>query len=191
MKRTLWTLLTVLTTVSFSGGLIFAAVTPPSKGGTLPTFNLPVPKDRGETTYLGVSGAGPFKIPQIKANVVIIEIFSLYCPYCQSVAPGVKDLYSLIENDPNLKGKIKIIGIGAGNTPYEVQVFKGTYDTPFPLFPDKDFAIHKALGDVRTPYFIAVKIKEDGTHEVILSELGAFKGAQSFLESILDASGLK
>jgi len=97
----------------------------------------------------------------------------------------------LIEKDPNLKGKIKIIGIGAGNTPYEVQVFKSTYDTPFPLFPDKDFSIHNALGDVRTPYFLTVRIKEDGTHEVVLSALGAFKGAQDFLESILSASGLQ
>ena len=97
----------------------------------------------------------------------------------------------MIEKDPNLKGKIKIIGIGAGNTPYEVQAFKSTYDSPFPLFPDKDFSIHNALGDVRTPYFLTVRIKKDGTHEVVLSELGAFKGAQDFLESILSASGLQ
>ena len=190
MKKLLSTLLTFLMVISFSGSLAFASVTPPPKGGTLPAFSLQIPKDPAEKAYLGFSGDGLFKIPQIKAKVVVIEIFSLYCPYCQSIAPGMKELYSLIENDLKLKDKIKLIGIGAGNTPYEVQVFKKTYDTPFPLFPDKDFAIHKALGDVRTPYFLAVKIKEDGTQEVILSELGAFKGAQSFLESILSASGL-
>jgi peroxiredoxin len=97
----------------------------------------------------------------------------------------------LIEKDPNLKGKIKIIGIGAGNTPYEVQVFKSTYNSPFPLFSDKDFSIHNALGDARTPYFLAVRIKENGTHEVVLSRLGAFNGAQDCLESILSASGLQ
>jgi len=191
MKRISPKLLIVLMMLSLSTGLVFAAVAPPSKGGTWPAFNLQIPKDPGEKAYLGFSGDGLFNIPQIRARVVIIEIFSLYCPYCQSIAPGVKELYSLIENDPNLKDKIKIIGIGAGNTPYEVQVFKNTYDTPFPLFPDKDFTIHKALGDVRTPYFFAVKISGDGTYEVILSELGAFKGAQSFLESILSASGLR
>lgn len=95
----------------------------------------------------------------------------------------------MIEKDPNLKGKIKVIGIGAGNTPYEVQVFKRTYNSPFPLFSDKDFSIHNALGDARTPYFLAVRIRENGTHEVVLSQLGAFKGAQDFLESILSALG--
>jgi len=191
MRRILLSLLMISIWFLGVGAIGWTAATPPSKGGTLPSFNLSIPKSAVEKAYLGISGDGSFKIPQIKAKVVVIEIFSLYCPYCQSVAPGIKEFYTLIENDPNLRGKMKIIGIGAGNTPYEVQVFKDTYATPFPLFPDKDFAIHKALGEVRTPYFIAVKIKDDGSHEVVFSELGAFKGAQSFLDTILAASGLR
>jgi hypothetical protein len=103
----------------------------------------------------------------------------------------MKELYKLIENDPRLKDRIKIIGIGAGNTPMEIRMFRDTYDTPFPLFADQDFSIHNVLGNLRTPYFLAVKIKESGAHEVVISEMGAFKGAQSFLESILSASGLQ
>ena len=101
------------------------------------------------------------------------------------------EFYRLIENDPNLKDKIKLIGIGAGNSRYEVEVFKKTYNTPFPLFPDNDFVLHKALGEVRSPYFIAIRINKDGSHEVIHSELDSFKDAQTFLELIMTASGLK
>jgi len=57
------------------------AVSPPAVGGSLPDFKLPAPKDSADKNYLGVSGSffsGPFKIPQIRANVVIIEIFSMY-----------------------------------------------------------------------------------------------------------------
>lgn len=167
------------------------ANSPPEKGGPLPIIRLPIPKDAVDKEYLGLSGEGSFKITEIKAKVVIIEIFSLYCPYCQSSAPGLNELFHRMENNPDLKGKIKLIGIGAGNSPYEVEIFKKTYNTPFPLFPDKDFTLHKALGDVRTPYFIAIKINDDGTHQVIHSELGGFKGAESFLELMLNASGLK
>ena len=163
---------------------------PPAKGGVLPLIKLPVPKDPGEKSYLGLSGSGFFRIPQIKAEVVIIEIFSMYCPQCQKIAPGMDELYRLIESDPDLRNKIKLIGIGAGNSRYEVEVFKKTYNTPFPLFPDNEFAIHKALGDVRSPYFIAIKINKDGTHKVVHSELDSFKEAHAFLESILGASGL-
>jgi peroxiredoxin len=154
-------------------------------------MNLPIPKNASEKSYLGLSGDGLFKIPQIKSKVVIVEIFSMYCPYCQKDAPGVNELYNLIEGNPEIKNKIKLIGIGAGNSPYEVEVFKKTYAVPFPLLPDKDFTVHKAVGEVRTPFFIVVKINEDGTHQVVHSQLGGYPGAQSFLELVLNASGLK
>jgi peroxiredoxin len=179
----------VLLMVSISA--VFAANPPPSKGGVLPVINLPIPKNAAEKTYLGLSGDSLFKIPQIKSKVVVIEIFSMYCPYCQKDAPGVNELYNLIESNPETKNKIKLVGIGAGNSPYEVDVFKKTYAVPFPLFPDKDFTIHKAVGEVRTPFFIVVKINEDGTHQVVHSQLGGYPGAQPFLELVMNASGLK
>ena len=169
----------------------FAAGEPPAEGSTLPPVKLSIPKSPEEKSYLGLTGEGSFTIPQIKANVVIIEIFSMYCPYCQKEAPLVNELYNAIEKNPDLKGKIKIIGIGAGNTPFEVDVFRNKYQIPFPLFPDADFTIHKACGEVRTPYFIGVKNNEDGTHRVIYSKLGTIEDANQFLELILKLSGLK
>src|SRR4030066_574071 len=135
---------------------------PPEKGGVLPVINLPIPKNPIEKGYLGLSGDGLFKIPQIKTKVVIVEIYSMYCPYCQKDAPGVNELYNLIGKKPNLKNKIKMIGIGAGNSSFEVEMYKKTYSVSFPLFPAKDFVIHNACGEVRTPYFIVVKINDDG-----------------------------
>lgn len=163
---------------------------PPAEGSTLPLIKLQVPKSPDEKNYLGLTGEGTFTIPQIKAKVVIVEIFSMYCPYCQREAPIVNELFNAIEKDQSLKGKIKIIGIGAGNTPFEVNVFRNKYQIPFPLFPDVDFTIHKACGEVRTPYFIGVKINEDGTHRVIYSRLGSIEDANQFLELILKLSGL-
>ena len=168
-----------------------AANKPPEKGEGLPVISLPVPKDPEERNYLGLSGSGLFKIPQIKAKAVIIEFFSMYCPICQKDAPGVNELYRLIEKNPDIKNKVKLIGIGAGNSPYEVGVYKKTYDVPFPLFPDKDFVIHQACGEVRTPYYIVVKMNDDGTHQIVHAQSGDYPGAEKFLEIILNASGLK
>jgi len=164
---------------------------PPEKGGVLPIINLPIPKNPAERAYLGLSGDGTFRIPQIKANVVIIEIFSMYCPYCQKDAPGVNELYNRIEKDSDLKNRIKIIGIGAGNSSYEIEIYRKTYTVPFPLFSDKDFTIHKAYGEVRTPYFIVAKINDDGTHKIVHSQLGGYPGAEPFLQLVLESSGLK
>ncbi len=170
--------------------LAFASNSPPLKGNVLPEIDIPVPENAADRSYLGIEGSAFFKIPQIKATVVIIEIFSMYCPHCQREAPEINRLYSIIEDNPDLKGSIKLIGIGAGNSPFEVEVFKRKYNIPFPLISDEDFSIHRYLGEVRTPYFVGVKINDDGTHQVFYSELGA-KRAELFLELMLQLSGLR
>jgi thiol-disulfide isomerase/thioredoxin len=176
--------------LGLSGSPTPAANTPPRQGELFPALNLPIPKNPEEKAYLGLSGEGLFKIFQLKAQVVIIEIFSMYCPYCQKEAPIVNELYQAIEDNPDLKGKIKLLGIGVGNSIFEVGVFKKTYTIPFPLFADEELIIHKSLGEVRTPYFIAVKIQKDKTPRVIFSELGSMNGAKSFLKKIIQLADL-
>ena len=191
MRRILMVSTMIALLLSISVFAALAADKPPEKGEVLPVISLPIPKNPEERTYLGLSGSGLFKIPQIKACAVIVELFSMYCPFCQKDAPGVNELYRLIENNPDIKDRIKLIGIGAGNSPYEVEVFKKTYNVPFPLFPDKGFEIHKACGEVRTPYYMTVRINEDGTHQIVHTQLGNYPGAEPFLEIVLKASGLK
>jgi len=192
VKKIPMTLATIVIFLAlFHYSLAFGSNVPPVKGDVLPEIKITVPQNATDRSYLGLEGKGFFKIPQIKATIVIIEIFSMYCPYCQKEAPEVNRLYSIIESNPDLKDKIKLIGIGAGNSSFEVEVYKKKYNVPFPLFPDEDFSIHKCIGEVRTPYFLGVKINDDGTHRIFYSQLGKFKGAESFLELMLRESGLK
>jgi thiol-disulfide isomerase/thioredoxin len=163
----------------------------PGKGSVLPEIRLAVPKIEAHRTYLGISGGESFTIPDIKADVVIIEIFSMYCPHCQREAPSVNELYRIIENNPHTQGKVKLIGIGVGNDTFEVEFFKNKYDIPFPLFDDDDYVIHEQLGKPNTPFFIAVRIKGGGADEVSYTQLGGFERADEFLDLILRESGLK
>jgi len=162
----------------------------PRKGTPLPSITLPAPEDPAHQRYLGLSEGDAFSIPQIKAQVVIIEIFSMYCPHCQREAPMVNRLYEKIENTPSLKDKIKLIGIGAGNTRFEVDIFKKRYQIPFPLFSDADFVIHKAFGEVRTPFFVGVRVNSDGTGRVIYARLGGLEDLDHFLGLMLKESGI-
>ena len=168
----------------------FAEINPPQAGGVFPEIELLKSSNPVDLTYLGLSGSGIFKIQQVKADVVIIEIFSMYCPYCQGEAPNINNLYSLIENNPALKNKIKIIGIGINNSLFETDIFKNKYKIAFPLVPDEDFKLHKIIGEVRTPYFIVVKLK-DGKTEVIYSKLGALGDNKAFIDKIIKSVGLK
>jgi len=51
---------------------------PPAKGGVLPDFVLAVPNNLDHQQYLGIAGQDSFKLTEIKAQVVILEIFNMY-----------------------------------------------------------------------------------------------------------------
>lgn len=189
MKKTS-VLLCILLFLALSIYPVYSYNSPLAEGKKLPDIELTIPKNQEHQQYLGLSGEGTFKIPQIKAKVVIIEIFSMYCPHCQREAPTINEFYQKIENSKNLKGKVKLIGIGAGNSDFEIGFFRKKYNVLFPLFPDGDFAIHEKIGEVRTPYFIGLRIMDNGKTTIFYSQLGGPKNAQQFLNKLLQRSGL-
>jgi thiol-disulfide isomerase/thioredoxin len=161
----------------------------PAEGGVFPDLTLPLPQRVDERDYLGIS-KGPFKLSQIGADVLIVEIFSMYCPYCQKEAPNVNALCRAIESRPGLKEKIKLIGIGAGNTAFEVDAFRKLYTVPFPLFQDAEYSVHKTVGEVRTPYFFVIKKGKDASNRIVYSQVGSFGEPDAFLDLVLDRTGM-
>lgn len=163
----------------------------PQKGSSFPSITIPIPDKDAEKAYLGLTVKNSFKLSEIKAELLIIEIYSMYCPYCQKEAPIVNELYQIIEKKPTLKDKIKLIGIAAGNTPFEIDIFRNQFTVPFPLFPDESFAVHKKIGEVRTPHFFVLKMNADGSNKIVYSKTGSIEDAAKFLDHILQESGLK
>jgi peroxiredoxin len=90
-----------------------------------------------------------------------------------------------------MKEKIKMIGIGIGNSPYEVNSFREKYQVPFPLFPDQSMSISKMLGVQATPTFIGVKFNSKGSLEQFYFNAGEFQEASQFLAEIIKLSGLE
>jgi len=157
----------------------------PAVGDTFRGVQLPVPEDPEHAAYLGLEGRkGTFELEDIPAELVVVEIFSMYCPYCQREAAAVNELYERVEKSPETKGKIKLIGIGAGNSSFEVEVFRKNYRVPFPLISDDDFRLHKAFGETRTPYFFVVKRRADDSRVVTYSKAGTLGPPARFLDTL-------
>jgi peroxiredoxin len=126
-------------------------------GDFFPEVPMQVPDDPKEKAYLGLTEGKTFTLRQVKADLVIVEILSVYCPSCQAQAPVYNKLFNLIEDDPETKGRIKIIGIAAGNGNSEIRDFRDKRHVLFPILPDRNFDIHRAIGGSRTPFTIYVR----------------------------------
>ncbi|MBF0209329.1 MAG: redoxin domain-containing protein [Desulfamplus sp.] len=146
--------------------------------------NLQLPDNDFYKSYLKITGKS-FTISDIAADIVIVQIFSMYCPHCQKDAPNMNSFFNLLKNSESYKDRIKLIGIGAGNSAFEVDFFRKTYLVEFPLLDDQDFKIHKLLGEVRTPYFIGFKRLKDGSLKIFLSEAGGDREPKAFLDQII------
>ena len=154
---------------------------------TFEIFSLPSPTGAADRDYLGIS-QGPFKLTQVKTRLLLIEAYSMYCPHCQREAPLVKSLYDLIEQ-MGLGDRIKIIGIAAGDSQFEVETFKKQYKVPFPLFADKDLSLANQMGVKRTPTFLAIRIDKNGSHRHVLFHPGRMETPAKFLSQLRRLGG--
>jgi thiol-disulfide isomerase/thioredoxin len=127
---------------------------------------------KGEQVYLGIPQKKTFSFKEIRGNLILIEFISTYCVSCQRQAPIFNELYSSIEKDPRLKGKVKMIGVAAGNNLKEVEDYKKEYKVPYPIISDSKFDAHTAVGSPRTPFSIWVRKDAQGKGIVVSTHLG-------------------
>lgn len=177
-------------------GLVLVLAAPTCRAGDdRLDFSLPLPKDNKDLSYLGLaksqsSGTDEFTLGQIDARVVIVQVFSMYCPICQREADDVNAMFDLIKKNPSYKSFVKLIGIGAGNSSFEVDFYKDKYKVQFPLFSDGSYEIHKQINEVRTPHFFGLLLEENKPFKVFYSQSGEIADPKEFLDMLLEKSGM-
>jgi thiol-disulfide isomerase/thioredoxin len=152
-------------------------------GEDFPGLLLPRPDEPALVAYLGLGEeSSDFHMAHIKADLVVVEFFSMYCPHCQHEAPLLNKVYELLHQD-GLDTRVKMVGIGIGNSPYEVGIFQKKFHVPFPLFADEEYVWHKQVGQVGTPYFVFV-VPGKGGAKVAFTHLGRIDSAPWFVKQI-------
>jgi thiol-disulfide isomerase/thioredoxin len=192
MKRIVRFLGVVGIIVAALHGFAPTAVGLTARPDVLSKLELPVPENPVLKKDLGLSGQGNFTLPQIEAELLIVEMFSMYCPRCQAEAPTVNELRQAIMADPVLKDKVKLIGIGLGNSAFEVNVFRKKYKILFPLFPDRKYEAQKAFNEpLFTPTFVVLRLGKGNRLNVINIRVGPLGNPKEYLEMVRTISGLK
>lgn len=158
-------------------------------GSSMPDLLLRGELSQEHQTHLGLEGPAPRHLSEIKAKTVILVAFSMYCPHCQREAPALNELNALIASR-GLSEDVKLMGVGIGNSDFEVQVFREKYAITFPLFSDPDFTVNKEIGEVGTPFFYVLSMDPKKKKILVVQTLlGRMGSAESFLEQVLKTRG--
>ncbi len=139
-------------------------------GDFFPDFAFPMTLTRANMDYLGLPQkffrlfqGDTFSLKDVKADLLHVEFLNTHCFSCGLQAPVMNQVFNLVKNDPNLQGRVKFFGIGAGNNQREVDTYRETKQIPFPIVPDLKFLAYEAIGDPgATPLHLILRRTESG-----------------------------
>jgi peroxiredoxin len=148
------------------------------------------PQKKEAQDYLGLEGdSKTFTLSQVKADVVIVEVFSWDCHFCQRQAPRMVELYDLLESK-GYSNRVKIIGIGATNSDSEIRQYQNSSKIPFPLIADPDYKSYGIVGQLAIPSISVFMRDANGDWRLVYSKSREQRKAAAMLKDVLSATGL-
>ena len=153
-------------------------------GDVFPDLSFPNVLNEGEREYLGLGEEETFTVEDIEEELVVVEFLNKYCFHCQVQAPVFVLAYNTIQADAVLRDKVKMIGVGAGNTRHQLEVFRGETGVQFPLVPDADFVAYDAVGSPKTPFTLLLRKDKKGNRIVASAHRGVVYSDKGFVEEI-------
>jgi hypothetical protein len=145
-------------------------------------ITFPAPESLQQAKYFGLSSVKPFKVNDIKAKIVVVEIMSALCEYCSLNAGKMNEIYNTIEQNPQLAPQVKFLAIGIGNSSSQLNAFKQQHKVAFPMLNDTT-GVSMAMGDLPTPTTLIVSC---ATGKVLDSHVGLIWSADGFAGKIAD-----
>jgi len=177
-------LLVVLSFVFFAIFLRCAECASPPPTPTIGDSSFSAPQTESERNYLGLpSSIDRFFLNDVRADIVVVDFFDMYCHVCQTRAPHMNEFYKLVQSR-KLSGRVKILGVGVGDTVKEVTVFKEKFELPFPVFPDRSGSFSKQFGKIKVPNVIVFK-KRLGHFEIVYQDASLPDNPEHFLATVL------
>jgi peroxiredoxin len=184
MKKIMVSFLSISLMMAF--GAVAAADGPVVDTAALGGLQLPFNGTEQQRTYLGIGAQPSLCLSQVRADRLIVVIFNTFCSICQTDAEILNFAYDVVEKEPALKGRIKMVGIAAGNTQTEVEQFQDTHKVHFPLFADPDFKVDRAVPEnLRTPMLVSLDSTLGTQLRVMRTHTGTVRSVDDVLGDLL------
>jgi peroxiredoxin len=153
-------------------------------GDSFPELSFPNVLNTQERAYLSLGEQETFTMKDFDEELLVVEFLNKYCFHCQVQAPVFVMVYNTIQADPELRNKVRMIGIGAGNTRHQLEVFREETGVQFPLVPDADFVAYDAVGSPKTPFTLLLRKDTGGNRIVASAHRGVIYSDKGFVEEI-------
>jgi peroxiredoxin len=119
----------------------------PLLGKPFPDLRFPEFLGAADYESLGLRGRdGEVKLSEITGELLVLEFFNKYCLTCWRQAPQLQTFSQLLEPG-DLRGRVQILAVGAGNGPRELEEFRRRFELTYPIAPDPRFDLFYELGD--------------------------------------------
>jgi hypothetical protein len=139
------------------------------------------------TKFLGLIKGESFFIKDVKADLIVLEYTNRYCFSCQLLAPVMNQVFEGVGKDGQLRGRVKFLGVGAGNNQKEVDTFRAEKNVPFPIVPDPKFKAFEAVGDPgATPFTLFIRRTDSGLL-VVRVKIGLTREPEKLLGEISES----
>lgn len=127
----------------------------PQQGESIPSLQLVAPDRAEDAAYLGLTGQQAVTLADFAGELFLIEIIGVYCPFCHQQVPTFNTLYARLTR-AKLDGAVKMLAIASGATQPEIDFLRQQSGYTYPVLRDEDYALHKALGEPKTPFTMLV-----------------------------------
>ncbi len=138
--------------------------------------------------YLGLSGeSGDFSLADVQTDYVLLKYYGEFCSQCVQEVPLYNRLFAMIQQDPDLASRIRMIGIGVGDTLRSVRRFQRKHAVPYPLVADERRVVFDAVGGGELPLLYLVRIMPDSRVRVAFHHQGHVEDLEAFFAQIQQA----
>ncbi|SPD74621.1 hypothetical protein PITCH_A290005 [uncultured Desulfobacterium sp.] len=157
-------------------------------GDRFPYVPFPSSHVSGYKDYLGLpTDKEIITISDFKTDLLLIEVLNVFCFPCQTQSLVLNNLRQLIEERPDLRNRVKIMGVAMGNTKEAVTDFVSTYGLKFPVIPDPEVRSEKIVcPGIYTPFSIFIRLNVSEKNGLVAgTHPGLIEDQQVMLEGLL------